>query len=202
LVFAQFTLFLVIGVMLFVYYQHVPVPALSRADEILPAFIVNTLTGGTAGFIVAAIVAAALSPSLNAMAAVTVNDFYRPYVRPDADERTLMTVARRATVGWGVVQLGVALGARWMSRSVLDSGLAVLSLSSGPVLGAFLVGVLTRRVRTREMLAGMCAGMVVLFWLWWTGGVAWTWYALVGAATTAGVAVALSGLRVFDRGRA
>src|SRR5262245_3945852 len=65
LVFAQFTLFLVIGVMLFTYYQHVPAPATSRADEVLPAFIVNSLSGGTAGFIVAAIVAAALSPSLN-----------------------------------------------------------------------------------------------------------------------------------------
>ena len=62
--------------MLFTYYQHVPLPALSRADEILPRFVVDILSGGVAGFIVAAIVAAALSPSLNAMAATTVNDFY------------------------------------------------------------------------------------------------------------------------------
>jgi SSS family transporter len=45
IVFAQFTLFLVIGVMLYAYYQHVPVPALGRADEILPTFVVHTLTG-------------------------------------------------------------------------------------------------------------------------------------------------------------
>src|SRR5262249_12340078 len=66
-VFAQFALFLVIGIMLFAYYQHAPMPALGRADEILPRFVVTTLSGGIAGFIVAAIVAAALSPSLNAM---------------------------------------------------------------------------------------------------------------------------------------
>src|SRR6185295_9325943 len=65
IVFAQFALFLVIGVALYAYYQHVPLPALGRADEILPAFVVHTLSGGVAGFIVAAIVAAALSPSLN-----------------------------------------------------------------------------------------------------------------------------------------
>ena len=68
--------------MLFTYYQTTPAPAIGRNDEILPAFIAHSLSGGAAGFIVAAIVAAALSPSLNAMAAATVNDFYRRYYRP------------------------------------------------------------------------------------------------------------------------
>ena len=189
IVFAQFTLFLVIGIMLFAYYQHAPMPALGRADEILPRFVVTTLSGGVAGFIVAAIVAAALSPSLNAMAATTVNDFYRQYVRPDADESSLMRVSKLSTIGWGVLQIAVALGAQTMDRSVLDAGLLVLSLATGPVLGAFLVGVLTTRVTTRAMLIGMSAGIVVLGWLWWTGAVAWTWYAFIGASVTSGVAV-------------
>ena len=190
--FAQFALFLVIGVALFAYYQHVPVPPLGRADEILPAFVVHTLTGGAAGFIVAAIVAAALSPSLNSMAAVTVSDFYVKFVRPGAADSELMRVARQSTIGWGIVQIAVALGAQWMDRSVLDAGLAVLSLASGPVLGAFLVGVLTTRVPAGAMLTGMAAGAAVLVVLWWTGAVAWTWYAFIGAAVTAVVAVASS----------
>jgi len=189
LVFAQFALFLLIGVMLFVYYQHAPVPAMHRTDEILPQFIINSLSGGAAGFIVAAIVAAALSPSLNAMAAVTVNDFYRRFVRPGADEATLLRVARRATVGWGLLQLVVALGAQWMSQTVLDAGLAVLSIASGPVLGAFLVGTFTTRVSARAMLAGMVAGLVVLVWVWGTDATAWTWYAFIGAAATTAVAI-------------
>ena len=192
IVFAQFTLFLVIGVVLFTYYQHVPAPALGRADEILPAFVVHTLTGGVAGFIVAAIVAAALSPSLNSMAAVTVSDFYVKFVRPGASDAQQMRLARQSTIAWGVVQIGVALAAQWMDRSVLDAGLAVLSLASGPVLGAFLVGVFTTRVNARSMLIGMVAGTAVLVALWWTGAVAWTWYAFIGAASTALFARAVS----------
>jgi len=192
IVFAQFTLFLVIGVMLYAYYQHVPVPALGRADEILPTFVVHTLTGGVAGFIVAAIVAAALSPSINSMAAVTVSDFYVRFIRPAATEAQQMRLARQSTIGWGVVQIFVALGAQWMDRSVLDAGLAVLSLASGPVLGAFLVGVFTRRVGSAAMLAGMTAGAAVLIALWSTDAVAWTWYAFIGASVTSLVAVALS----------
>ena len=199
LVFAQFALFLVIGVLLFAYYQTTPAPVLTRSDEILPQFIVRSLSGGAAGFIVAAIVAAALSPSLNAMAAATVNDFYRKYLAPDADDRTLMRVARRATIGWGIVQVGVALGSQFMSRSVLDTGLAVLSLAAGPVLGAFLVGVLTRHVRENAMLAGMAAGIVVLFVVWWTGALAWTWYALTGATVTGLTALVVSALTPATR---
>jgi Na+/proline symporter len=92
----------------------------------------------------------------------------------------------------GVVQILVALGAQWMERSVLDAGLAVLSLASGPVLGAFLVGVFTTRVGSAPMLAGMIAGAAVLVVLWWTAAVAWTWYAFIGATVTSLVAVALS----------
>jgi Na+/proline symporter len=191
-VFVQFILFLGIGAMLFTFHEHVPLAApLARTDEILPLFIVNHLPTGVAGFIVAAIVAAALSPSINALAATTVNDFYLKYVRPDADQATLMRVSKSATIFWGVAQIGVALGAQWI-RSVLDTGLAVLSLAAGPVLGAFLVGVLTARVGARAMISGMTVGVAVLAWVWWTAATAWTWYAFVGSSVTFAAAYAAS----------
>jgi len=193
IVFAQFTLFLLIGVMLFAYYQHVPVPQmLTRADQILPIFVVSELSNGLAGFIVAAIVAAALSPSLNAMAATTVSDFYLPYVNPGADQATQMRVSKRATVAWGIVQLAVAIGAQWMERSVLDAGLAVLSFASGAVLGAFLLGTLAPTVSERDTFFGMVAGLAVMTAVWWSSAIAFTWYVLIGAVTTCAVAAILS----------
>ncbi|MCC7127119.1 MAG: sodium:solute symporter [Acidobacteria bacterium] len=190
IVFAQFTLFLLIGVMLYVYYTHVtPLGVtLERTDQILPYFVVNTLPSGVTGFIVAAIVAAALSPSLNAMAATTVTDFYLPYVNPGADEKTTLRVSKIATVAWGIVQLMVAVGAQWMTRSVLDAGLSVLSLGAGAVLGAFLLGTLTTTIRERHVLMGMTAGIAVAVFVWWATPIAWTWYALIGALTTSVVA--------------
>ena len=193
IVFAQFIVFLLIGVMLYVYYQQTPLPQpLTRTDEILPIFVVSSLTHGLAGFIVAAIVAAALSPSLNAMAATTVNDFYLRYVRPDADQPTQMRVSRQATIGWGVVQLAIAVGAQWMDRSVLDAGLAVLSFASGAVLGAFLMGTLMPSISERDALVGMIAGLITMTYVWGWTSVAFTWYVFIGAATTCGVAWLLS----------
>jgi solute:Na+ symporter, SSS family len=196
IVFAQFIVFLLIGVMLYTYYQQTPLPQpLSRNDEILPVFVVNSLRHGLAGFIVAAIVAAALSPSLNAMAATTVNDFYLRYFRPDADQPTQMRVSRLATIAWGIVQLGVAIGAQFMDRSVLDAGLAVLSFASGAVLGAFLLGTLVPRVNEREALAGMIAGLITMTVVWAGTRVAFTWYVFVGATTTCLIAWLLSAAR-------
>ena len=57
-----------------------------------------------------------------------------------------MRLSRRLTVFWGIAQIGVAIAAQWMDRSVLSAGLGVLSLTAGPVLAAFLLGVLTTRV--------------------------------------------------------
>jgi Na+/proline symporter len=189
IVFAQFILFLLIGVMLATFYMQAPLPQpLTRTDEVLPLFVVTTLPSGVAGFIVSAIVAAALSPSLNAMAATTLTDFYLPFVNPGADEATRMRVSRLATIAWGVVQLGVALAAQLMARSVLDAGLSVLSLGSGPVLGAFLLGTLSRSMREQDVFAGMVVGLLVMAGVWWTTPIAFTWYVLIGATATVVVA--------------
>jgi hypothetical protein len=65
-------------------------------------------------------------------------------------------------------------------------------LSAGPVLGAFLVGVLTTRVDSRAMITGMLAGVAVLMWVWWTGATGWTWYAFIGSTVTFTIAVLAS----------
>jgi solute:Na+ symporter, SSS family len=188
-VFAQFVLFLLIGVMLARYYQEAPLPRpLQRPDEILPLFVVSELTNGLAGFIIAAIIAAALSPSLNAMAATTVTDFYLPYVNPSADQATQMRISKQATVAWGIVQLAVAILAQFMNDSVLNAGLAVLSFASGSVLGAFLLGTLAPSVRERDTLLGMIAGLMVMTAVWWATPIGFTWYVLIGASTTTAVA--------------
>ena len=79
IVFVQFGLFLVLGVMLFVFYQHAApgvVPA--DADQIFPAFIVTQMPPGIAGLVLAAILAVAMSNasgSLNSLASSSMMDF-------------------------------------------------------------------------------------------------------------------------------
>jgi Na+/proline symporter len=99
-----------------------------------------------------------------------------------------MRVAKLATVAWGVVQLAVAIGAQAMNQSVLDAGLAVLSLAAGAVLGAFLLGTLAPTIRERDVFAGMIAGLIVIAVVWWATPIAFTWYLIIGAGTTCAAA--------------
>ena len=187
LVLLQFVVFLVLGSLLYAHFGGRP---FARGDEVLPTFAATALPGALLGFILAAIVAAALSPSLNSMASATVRDFYLPYVRPDADESRQMRVGRACTVVYGLAQMGVAALAQDLD-SALSAGLAALSYASGPTVGAFLLGVLTRTATSRGTLLGMVAGLLgslavgalaapVFGW----PGVAWTWNVAVGTVLT------------------
>jgi len=190
LVLAQFALFLFLGTLLWAHYGG---RAFARGDEILPTFVSTELPAGWVGFILAAIVAAALSPSLNSMASTTVRDFYLPYLRPGASEAQQVRVGRACTVFWGVAQMGVALLARDVD-SALSEGLAALAYASGPTVGAFLLGVLTRTANSAGTMTGMVAGLVVSLSvgrlapvLFGFPGLAWTWNVAVGAVVTVAV---------------
>jgi SSS family transporter len=199
LVLAQFVLFLALGTLLFAHYDGRTFP---RPDVILPTFVATELPGAATGVILAAIVAAALSPSLNSMASATVRDFYLPYVRPQADEAHQLRVGRVFTVVWGLLQIGVALLAQDLD-SALQAGLAALSYASGPTVGAFLLGVLTRTANTRGTLVGMLVGLagslavgtLLAPRLFGVPGVAWTWNVAVG--TTFTFAAGLAASRAF-----
>ena len=190
----QFVLFLTIGAMLFAYYQSHPRPALTSNDEIFPAFIVQTLPRGIAGLVIAAIFAAAmsnLSGSLNSLASTSILDFYQPLARRRHSDARLLLLSRWCTAGWGIVLIGIAILARGWG-SVFTAGLTVASLVYGPMLGAFAVGVLTRRATERGAIAGIAVSLAVMVLVKLYTPLAWTWYVLVGTIVCAAVACAVS----------
>src|SRR5271168_3805054 len=90
-IFLQFTLFLLIGAGLYVFYGLHPT-VFASGDRIFPTFIVREMPIGIAGLLVAAILAAAmsnLSAALNSLSSTTVVDFYMRW-RPSAEERERM----------------------------------------------------------------------------------------------------------------
>jgi len=197
IVLAQFIGFLFIGVLLFAFYHPYTdggyLTAASAAfpfsggDRVFPDFITNHLPTGLSGLVVAAIFAAAMSSSLNSIAATAVNDLYRP-LRPRLTDRHYLKVSHVLTLIWGVVQIGVALVVRHQSRSALDQALSIASLINGPVLGVFLVGTFLRRVSQPPALIGMAVSIVSMLYIYFATRIAWTWYVLLGSLITLVVA--------------
>lgn len=193
----QFTLFLIIGITLFVYHRDSGIPAPARADTIYPSFIWNHLPPGISGLVIAAILAAAmsnLSAALNSLASTTVMDFYKPIAEARGQHRTdasWLAVARRSTVVWGAILFAIALIAQNVS-SVLEAGLGIASVVYGALLGVFLLGVLTKRTTEPAAMIGMAASLLVMLYVRTGTNIAWTWYVLIGSTVTVLTALAAS----------
>jgi SSS family transporter len=186
-IFFQFSLFMAIGVALFVYYREAHLVGPRELDRIYPEFVWRHLPAGVAGLVTAAILAAAmanLSAALNSLASTTVIDFAR--WRPVGERRTeagSLKLARTMTVVWGVVLVAIGMIAhRW--GSVLESGLSIASVTLGLLLGVFLLGVLTRRVREWAAMAGVLAGLAAVLYVRFATPIAWTWWVPIGSTVT------------------
>ncbi len=180
----QFTVFLLIGVLLFVFAQHSPLltPG-ERTDRILPLFLVREMPVGLAGLLLASIVAVAMSNasgSLNSLAASSVLDFSMLRGRT-ADPAQFLRLSRGMTLFWGMVLMGFGL-VKW--GPLLEAGLTVASLPFGSLLGLFLLGTLDRAANARGALAGMIAGLATILCVFRFTNVAFTWYVMIGAIVT------------------
>jgi SSS family solute:Na+ symporter len=192
----QFTLFLVVGVVLYAFYQRFPPNApFSRPDQIYPTFVITRLPVGLCGLLTAAILAAGmanLSAALNSLASSSVMDFYKPLARPRGNDQHYLRVSRLATVVWGVVIITIALAAQYLQRSALELALTVASIPYGSMLGIFLLGVLTRRATSRGALVGALCALATLGYVMHYTTIAWTWYAAIGTVVTFTVGLFMS----------
>lgn len=198
-VLGQFIGFLFIGVLLFAYYAPFNLDGYASAtgafpftggDKVFPDFITQKMPTGLSGLVVAAIFAAALSSSLNSIAATAVNDIYKPFAKNVTDKH-LMRIAGILTVAVGVVQIAIAVLLRNADSSALSMALAVASLINGPILGVFLVGSFIRRARETHALIGMIVSIAVMTYVLLAANkfvpgpvIAWPWYALIGSSIT------------------
>src|SRR5271154_3566169 len=210
IVLMQFTVFLLIGVLLYVFAQHTPLLAAGeRTDRILPLFLVREMPAGLAGLLLASIVAVAMSNasgSLNSLAASSVLDFSRraaedasPPTSSSAESpRKLLRTSRQATLLWGCVLMAFGF-VKW--GSLLETGLTVAALPLGSLLGLFLLGTIDRRANATGALAGMIAGLASVLSVLRYTAIAFTWYVMIGSCTTLLVGAIVSRLANDNLGR-
>jgi SSS family transporter len=181
IVFAQFALFLVIGVMLFVFAQHSPLLVTEGdPDRIFPQFIVHDMPVGLTGLVLASIFAIAMSNasgSLNSLASSSIIDLGA--WQKDAVQS--LGNSRRMTLVWGVVLAMLGL-IHW--GPVLVAGLTIASITYGALLGVFLLGTWNQRATENGALVGFVAGLVTMLAVKFYTPLAWTWYVLVGTLVT------------------
>ena len=164
--------FVAIGTLLWAWVKShpgmVPAEVLAKSDAVFPWFIIHRLPTGVSGLLVAAIIAAAMSTvssTLNSGATVLLEDYAKRFsARAKGSEGAQVVFLRLATVGLGLLAVGVALAVMNVT-SVLTTWWALQSVLSGGMLGLFLIGAFSRRTRSAQAAVATVVGVLAVAWV-------------------------------------
>ena len=213
--------FAFIGILLFVYYQKDPTYRPASTADVFGSYILNVMPVGIRGLVLAGIFATAMgsfSAALNALATGATNDWYLRWVRGKTPAHYVQA-ARWFTALFAVLMILIA-GAFAHAKvttpnlRIIPVVLGIAGFILGPMLGVFLVGLLTRRRGSDagNILAisvGLLATVVVgklhivvansvaplLGWPStfeqpaWIPDVSFTWWGMIGALVVVAVGV-------------
>ncbi|MCH7975276.1 MAG: sodium/solute symporter [Bacteroidetes bacterium] len=163
----QFALFLLVGLLLWAYYNGATLDALglSRGDEVFPKFIVEGMPAGISGLLLAGIIAAAmstLSSSLNALAGASIFDVFQRFSSRSLSDASALRLSRIMTLFWGAAIIGFAMLFTDMQNPVVELGLSIASFTYGGLLGAFLLGILSKKAREVDAIIAFVATIVLM----------------------------------------
>lgn len=216
LIFPLFLIFLLVGVLLWVYYQGHPFqiplpegrPGIKSFDFVFPIFMMTEVPHVLKGFLIVAILSAAMSSISSAMtslASVSTMDFVKQML-PRRDEEFFLQFSKYSTVFWAAMLVLTA----WLTREVtfvLNAAFSLRGLTSGALLGGLILALFGRGVGPRAAMIGMISSVLVMnviYWPpnvpglkdWWLGTfggeVFWPWFTLIGTTVTLAVAWAAS----------
>ena len=194
----QFALFLLVGLMMFAFFEGKAVGAIgsqfAKPDEIFPYFIIFHLPMGIKGLIIAGLFAAAMSTlagSISSLSSSAMVDLYKPHFSPGNDESKDLWVSRMFSIFWAVILSLVAFLFIRVLQSVVEIALGIASITYGGLLGTFLLGVLFKKPQQKDAIRGFAAGLITMLLIILIPilvGAApifhWTWYVLIGCSVT------------------
>jgi SSS family solute:Na+ symporter len=125
-----------------------------------------------------------LDSGLNSLSAVTIIDFYKKYVKPAETDRHYLIASKICTFCWGVFCVSVALLFSQCSAATRDTTIVLInkvgSLLYGPILAAFVLGMLTQWATARGIKTGILTGILLNIFLWLGTEISWLWWNIFG----------------------
>jgi len=165
------SLFMFVGTCLFVFYMFFPETLRPNmiSDEVFPHFILTQLPVGLGGFVIAAVLAAAMSSidsSMNGTATVVTVDIYRRHLAKGRDDKHYLFAARCFTaLAGGLTIVAALLLSRIGDESILDAYFKLGAMFAGGLGGLFLLGFFMKRATSRAAGVGIVVALLVIAWL-------------------------------------
>lgn len=140
---------------------------ISSVDQLMPLYVSDTMGSipGLTGLFVAGIFSAALSsvsPVLNSLAAVTMEDYLKPFMKQDISDKKRVFYMKILVLAYGAICLLLAFLSQYLG-SILQTSLVIFGVIGGPVLAVFTLGILLPNVNQKGSLSGLVIGLVFSF---------------------------------------
>ncbi|XP_065598828.1 sodium-coupled monocarboxylate transporter 1 [Cyrtonyx montezumae] len=140
----------------------------SALDQLMPYLVLDILRDfpGVPGLFVASAYSGTLSTvssSINALAAVTVEDLVRPYFR-SLSEKKLSWISMGMSLFYGGVCIAMAALASLLG-ALLQAALSIFGMVGGPLLGLFALGILCSFANGIGAFVGLITGFVISLWV-------------------------------------
>uniref|UniRef100_A0A3Q0RRQ9 Solute carrier family 5 member 5 n=1 Tax=Amphilophus citrinellus TaxID=61819 RepID=A0A3Q0RRQ9_AMPCI len=160
------------GIVMFAFYNNCdPLKAgkISAPDLLMPYFVLEIFEShpGFPGLFLACAYSGTLSTastSINAMAAVTMEDLLHPHLL-HMTQKKLMLVSRGLSFLYGAGCITVAALSSFLDWGVLQGSFTVMGVVSGPLLGVFILGIFFPAANRLGAFSGILAGFCVSMWL-------------------------------------
>ncbi|KAK2588414.1 hypothetical protein KPH14_004415 [Odynerus spinipes] len=139
-------------------------------DQLLPLLVMNVLGDypGLPGLFVAGVFSAALSSlstGLNSMAAVVLEDFVKPFRKTGFTPRVADILMKLTVVILGAICVALVFVVEKTGSHVLQLSVSLTSITSGPSLGIFSMGVLLPWINAKGALIGGLTGLGFMGWV-------------------------------------
>ncbi|XP_070816861.1 sodium/iodide cotransporter [Chaetodon trifascialis] len=160
------------GIVMFAYYFNCdPLQSgrISAPDLYMPYFVLDIFRShpGFPGLFLACAYSGTLSTastSINAMAAVTMEDLLRPHLL-HMTQKKLILISRGLSLLYGVGCITVAALSSFLDWGVLQGSFTVMGVVSGPLLGVFILGMFFPATNRLGAFLGILVGFCVSLWL-------------------------------------
>ncbi|NWU21535.1 SC5A8 protein, partial [Dyaphorophyia castanea] len=140
----------------------------SALDQLMPYLVLDILRDfpGVPGLFVASAYSGTLSTvssSINALAAVTVEDLIKPYFK-SLSEKKLSWISMGMSLFYGGVCIAMAALASLLG-ALLQAALSIFGMVGGPLLGLFALGILCSFANGIGAFVGLASGFAVSLWV-------------------------------------
>lgn len=137
-------------------------------DQLIPYLVMDIFRDfpGVPGLFVAGAYSGTLSTvssSINALAAVTVEDLIRPYFKSLTDTK-LSWISKGMTLLYGVLCIGMA-GLASLMGGLLQATISIFGIIGGPLLGLFVLGMFFPWANSVGALVGAVTGFSISLWV-------------------------------------